>query len=284
MTDEINAADGRPATARNVLDVQLSALIDRGWTLMQNTTGYLSEREARFLMTAAALAPAAGDILEVGSFKGRSTIGLAYIARECHLGRVIAIDPHTAPATTDPDLSGQGSSFDDFVSNLRRSGVIDTVDIRRACSRDVASTWDRALRLLWIDGDHTYEGALADLEMFRPYLVSGAVVAMHDVLGTFEGVLKVFTEEILASDDFGPAGLCGSIGWAQYCPGNGGSLFHRAQRAVLAAPLRQIIPIARRGRRIQRVTDEYAYKLWRALAPHGAVSPRQLAQRLVLGS
>ena len=42
--------------------------------------------------------------------------------------------------------------------------------------------------------------------MFKPYLVDGAIVAMHDVLGTFEGALRVFVEEVLDSDDFGPAG------------------------------------------------------------------------------
>jgi len=45
---------------------------------------------------------------------------------------------------------------------------------------------------------------------FRPHLASGAIVALHDVLHTFEGPVRVFAEALLDSDEFGPAGLCGS--------------------------------------------------------------------------
>jgi predicted O-methyltransferase YrrM len=34
--------------------------------------------------------------------------------------------------------------------------------------------------MLFIDGDHSYEGTLADLQDFAPKLKPGAVVAMHD--------------------------------------------------------------------------------------------------------
>ena len=96
---------------------------DEGWRHVRDTPGYLFEPEARFLMLAAIAAPVAGAIVEIGSFKGRSTVGLAYIAQRYRLGKVIAVDPHTSPSTTDPDLLGQPSSFDDFQMNLRRAGV-----------------------------------------------------------------------------------------------------------------------------------------------------------------
>jgi hypothetical protein len=205
-------------------------------------------------------------------------VGLAYVVRECGCGPVAALDPHTAPASTDPDLGGQPASYDAFIANLDRAGVRDAVEIHRAFSHDVARTWSRPIRLLWIDGDHTYEGALADFRLFRPHLVPGAIVAMHDVLGTFEGSLRVFADEILRSDDFGPVGLCGSIGWGQYRPGRAGSLANRGRRALLSIPIRRLIPIAQRGRRIRGAADKYAYKLWRALAPHGVLPVRRFAR------
>ncbi len=256
----------------------IERVIDAGWDRVRATAGYLTEREARFLMTAAALAPASGGVVEIGSFKGRSTVGLAYVVRECGRGGVAALDPHTAPASTDPDLDGRPGSYDDFIANLDRAGVRDVVEIHRAYSHDVARSWSRPIRLLWIDGDHTYEGALADFRLFRAHLAPGAIVAMHDVLGTFEGSLRVFADEVLGSDDFGPVGLCGSIGWGQYRPGRAGSLWHRGRRALLSIPIRRLIPIARRGRRIRGVKDKYAYKLWRALAPHGGIPPERFAR------
>lgn len=261
----------------------LSEIIDAGWPLVRDTAGYLSEREARFLMAAVALSPVAGANVEIGSFKGRSTVGLAHVVRALALGGVTAIDPHTAPSSTDPDLRGEGTSYDDFVANLERAGVRDVVDIRREYSHDVARTWSRPIRFLWIDGDHTYEGARRDVALFTPYLVPGAVVAMHDVLGTFEGSLRVFVEEILDCDDFGAAGFSGSIGWAQYRPGSGGRPRYRLRRKLLAVPARRLIPVARRGRALHGV-DKYIYKFWRPLAPHGGVRPARLARQLVLGT
>ncbi|MFL5524616.1 MAG: hypothetical protein ACJ8AF_10980 [Gemmatimonadaceae bacterium] len=88
----------------------IGQIVDAGWQRVSATTGYLSEREARFLMAAAALAPAEGKNLEIGSFKGRSTVGIAYVTRELGLGKVVAVDPHTSPASTDPDLQRAGQT------------------------------------------------------------------------------------------------------------------------------------------------------------------------------
>src|SRR6476660_3514886 len=108
----------------------IEEVINAAWPRVAATTGYLSEREARFLMAAAALAPKSGKNLEIGSFKGRSTVGIAYVARELGLGTVVAVDPHTSPASTDPDLRGKSTSYDDFVSNLRAAGVLERVEIK----------------------------------------------------------------------------------------------------------------------------------------------------------
>jgi len=227
-------------------------------------------------MAAAAIAPARGKNLEIGSFKGRSTVGLAYVTRELGLGPVVAVDPHTSPATTDPDLRGKTTSYDDFVANLRAAGVIESVEIRRAYSHELAREWKDRIRFLWIDGDHTYNGAKTDIDMFKPHLADGAIVAMHDVLGTFEGALRVFVEEILDSDDFGPAGFSGSVGWAQYRPRDGRRF--RNRRRLLAVPARRLIPVARRADRGLHGWNKFLYKIWRPLAPHGNVSVERLAR------
>jgi hypothetical protein len=248
----------------------IEGIIDQGWRRVSATAGYLSEREARFVMAAAALAPARGKNLEIGSFKGRSTVGIAYVTRELDLGPVVAVDPHTSPATTDPDLRGKSSSYDDFVANLAAAGVQDRVEIKRAYSHELAREWKDTIRFLWIDGDHTYDGAKADLDMFKPHLAEGAIVAMHDVLGTFEGALRVFVEEVLDSDDFGPAGFSGSIGWAQYRPRDGSRF--RWRRRLLGIPGRRLIPVARRADKGLHGWNKFLYKFWRPLAPHGDIS------------
>ena len=52
--------------ARSGGHVEFECMLDEGWRRVSATTGYLSEREARFLMAAAALSPAEGKNLEFG--------------------------------------------------------------------------------------------------------------------------------------------------------------------------------------------------------------------------
>ncbi len=84
----------------------------------------------------------------------------------------------------------------------------------------LAEVWppNKMIRLLWIDGDHTFKGTHSDFDRFKRFLSPGAIVAFHDVLHAYSGPASVFCEEVLASESFGAWGLCGSIGWAQYCP------------------------------------------------------------------
>ncbi len=236
---------------------------------MRAAPGFLTEREARFLALVAACAPAQGAILEIGSFKGKSTVGLASIALRYGLDPVITVDPHSGPSVTDPDVGPLGSSWDDFQAALRAAGVESVVEAHRAYSRDLARDWNRPIRFLWIDGDHTYRGAKEDIDLFRRHLVPGAIVALHDVLHTFEGPVRVFTEELLGSDQFGPAGLCGSLGWAQFRPQDG--IRWRDQQLALRRRVARLIPFVQ-GRE-PTGWRKLRYKLWRGLVPHAAPDP-----------
>lgn len=258
----------------NRVPADFDVLSDSVWPLVKNTPGYLSEREARFLMLAAACSPGSGGIVEIGSFKGRSTVAIASVAKHYGLGPVIAVDPHTAPSVTDPKLQ-QATSYDDFIANLTRAGVVDVVQPKRMYSRDLAPALDAPIRFLWIDGDHTVSGAREDVRLFRPFLEPGGILAMHDVLGTWEGSLRVFCEDVLDSDDFGPAGFCGSIGWAQYLPNAGRR--YRLRRRLLAYPAKKLMRVAQTGRGLVGF-HKYWYKFWRPLAPHGDADPQRWAR------
>lgn len=145
-----------------------------------------------------------------------------------------------------------------------------SVEAHRAYSRDLATSWTRPIRFLWIDGDHTYRGAKEDIDLFRGHLMRGAIVALHDVLHSFEGPVRVFAEEILASDTFGPAGLCGSIGWAQYRPHDGARW--RPARESLRKRVARLVPFVLGGREPTGLR-KLRYKLWRGLVPHAAPDP-----------
>jgi MMP 1-O-methyltransferase len=248
----------------------LAQSLEEAWARVRATPGFLTEREARFLALIAACTPAAGVILEIGSYKGKSTVGLASIALRYGLGPVVAVDPHSSPSITDPGSGAGRSSWDEFQANLRAAGVGGAVEAHRVYSRDLARDWHRPIRLLWIDGDHTYSGAKADFDLFHAHLVSGGIVALHDVLHMFEGPDRVFAEDILRSDSFGPAGLCGSIGWAQYRPADGARW--RVAREALARRFVRVIPLVKDGRAPTGLR-KLLYKFWRRMVPHGAPNP-----------
>ena len=256
-------------------------MCDEAWRRVRAAPGHLTEREARFLALAAACAPGDGVILEIGSFKGKSTVGLASVAARYGRGTVVAVDPFTAPASTDPNLRGQASSYDDFRRTLERAGLTEHVEVHCMLSRELAPRWTRPVRFLWIDGDHTYAGAKLDLDLFAAHVVAGGIVALHDVLHSFEGPIRVFVEDVLRSDRYGPAGFCGSIGWAQYRPRDGGTARFRQSRLALARRAAPLIAPSARGRELRGLA-KLAYNLRRTLVPHGAVDPAQWARLTAL--
>jgi predicted O-methyltransferase YrrM len=257
----------------------LPAVLDRAWSTAAGLPGFLTEAEARFLGLAAACTPAAGAIVEIGSFKGKSTVVLATIARHYGLGPVVAIDPHTF---ANPELAAHrathgASSFEDFLSNLNSAGVADTVEIHRAHSTDIAPAFARPIRFLWIDGNHTWAGAKADFDGFLPHLAPGGVVAFHDALHLFSGPIRVFVEDVLRSDRFGAAGFVGSIAWAQFRPDDGARF--RSRRAALERRARPLLPLVE-GDRSLGPFAKLRYKLLRSRVPRAAIAPDNWAAPL----
>lgn len=247
----------------------INSVIDHALQLSRDIPGFLADNEARFLALLAACTPSDGAIVEIGSFKGKSTVVLASVAARYGLGPVVAIDPHTAPSPTDPDLAPGTSSFDEFVAGLRCANLEKHAEVHRTFSREVARGWNRPIRLLWIDGEHTYKGAKEDFELFACYLSNGAVVALHDALHAFEGPIRVFIEEILGSDRFGPAGFVQSVAWGQFRPHDGGQ-FQR-QREVLARKAVRLLPFLKDSQPL-RGLNKMRYKLARSRVPRAPIS------------
>jgi hypothetical protein len=220
-----------------------------------------------------------GAIVEIGSFKGKSTVMLATVAKHYGLGPVVAIDPHNFNSVelhehrTSPD----SSSYEEFLRNLEKAGVSDYVEPHRAYSGDMATAWNRPIRFLWIDGDHSYKGAKTDFDGYSPYVTPHGVVAFHDALHEFAGPLRVFVEDVLSSDRFGAAGFVRSIAWSQFRPLDGGKF--RRQRSDLKGIARRVLPYLRDERELRGI-EKILYKLNRARVPRGPVPPAQWAYLL----
>lgn len=239
---------------------------------VEGVEGYLASNEIRFLALIAACPTAAGEILEIGSFKGKSTIILAKSVCLADETIVNAVDPMTAPTDTDPSLRGAGSSLADFNRNIAEHGVESRIRFHQTYSYELAKTWNAPLRLLWIDGDHSYAGTKRDVEAFAPHLSDKGIIAIHDVLHAFEGGSRVFAEEILGSPNFGACGFCGSIAWAQFRADPRDTEDYASRKLSFSKRLERVIACS--SPEPLKGFAKKKYKFYRWMIPHGRVDPQ----------
>jgi hypothetical protein len=181
----------------------------RIWPSVEGIEGFLvSPVQERWLFGAAKDLQDGATIVEIGSFKGRSTTCLAYGARNS-AKHVFAIDTFQGNQKDFKQGESYGGRtffshgyYDEFLQNIDKNGLSRYVTPLRGVSADIGKTWNRAIHFLFIDGGHEYEDVLTDFETFFPHVVPGGLVAFHDVhdyqtnFGAvgFPGVLKVWEE------------------------------------------------------------------------------------------
>lgn len=138
---------------------------------------------------AALNAPSDAVILEIGCFKGRSSVsfGFGCIGTRRH---VYSVDLFEG----DGSMYGKGEFLSDFERNVQVCGLTDYITPIKQYSTVVARSWDRQIDILFIDGSHNYDDVKADFEAFYPFVKKGGIVALHDVRGMWKGVIKLWSE------------------------------------------------------------------------------------------
>lgn len=174
--------------------------------------GQLSRAEARKLIELAANVPGGSVIVEIGSFRGRSTIALALGATMGNVNRVYAIDPHLEFQGV---FGGQFGPNDlaELYSNLVKARVGHVVAVVSLSSQAAARAWtQKNIGLLWIDGDHRYPAVCADYHCWSPFVVPDGVVAFHD--RSAPGVAQL-VGELVSKGQLQPAGNVEALSWFQ---------------------------------------------------------------------
>lgn len=140
--------------------------------------GTTSASECRLLYYLAATAPQ-GEIVEVGSYKGKSTAWLAEAARSRGM-HVTSIDPFLKPG-----------GEEGFNQTAERFTFGPLVTSHKALSHDIGATWSQPIALLWVDGCHELPAVMQDIADFTPHLVSGAAAVFDDANSDrFPGVVQ----------------------------------------------------------------------------------------------
>ena len=163
--------------------------VDEALRLAGRVRGWLTQDEARALFEAARGCTGRGVIVEIGSWKGKSTI---FLARGSQLGAAVpvyAIDRHRSPR------------FEVFLRNIRRAGVSDLVRPIRARSQDAADDFREPVELLFVDGAHDEQLVRSDFDKWVPKVIEGGTVAFHDTTW-HSGPRRVVGQRLYRSDSF----------------------------------------------------------------------------------
>jgi hypothetical protein len=170
----------------------------------------MDEGELRVLHNLAARVSAGLDVVEIGSYRGNSTISLARGAAAGNRVRVYAIDPHVHFIGPKGGVYGPADQAA-LYRNVTKHGVGELVAVVCLPSRAAARAWTcRSVGLLWIDGDHRYESVRLDLDCWYPHVVPGGTIAFHD--SDDEGVCRAIGEAIDARK-LKPLGREGGLSW-----------------------------------------------------------------------
>ncbi len=179
---------------------------DHGAIVAEPVEGWLSDDQGRELYRAALACARVGAIVEIGSWKGRSTVWLAAAARRA--GTVVyAVDRHEA-SREDPTAR----TYDEFRRNLESAGLLDHVRPLVMSSREAERIVQGPVGALFIDGDHSLAGAQDDFTLWLPRLAPGAALLCHDVSTTsYSGPRRMFQRMVCRSPQFDAIRRVGSM-------------------------------------------------------------------------
>jgi predicted O-methyltransferase YrrM len=145
----------------------------------------------------AARVPADQAIVEIGSFKGKSTCYLAAGAKAGRGAHVYAVDPwDLAGNVTGRFGFAEPSTREAFDAQIRSLRLASRVTPIQGFSVEVARAWEGPpVGLLFIDGDHSAKAVAADVAAWTPHLTPDAVLVLDDLdTPKNPGVRQVFDQ------------------------------------------------------------------------------------------
>ena len=181
-----------------------------------------------------------GDVLEIGSWCGRSTAILAKALAACGSGTVHAVDlfPHkndwrrnadgsysfesrigdktfgaytaqtvwAEPFERDiaPVYEKYDSVRDAFDETLERAGVEEFVKAYHGNSQVFAAQAPKGTRcrLAFIDGDHGYEAICQDIKIVERFLLPGGWICFDDAFTVYDGVNSAIRDCVITSKSY----------------------------------------------------------------------------------
>lgn len=184
-------------------------------------------------------AQSGGDVLELGSWCGRSAVALGLAVKQTKQGVLHCVDlfPHrddwyenadgsysfqveidgdvinsydeqtvwAEPYLRDiaPMYAEEPNLFRRFEATIRANNLEDTVrPYKGNLPRFFFAHPDVRLRLAFLDGHHSYAAVCEDIDNVIPHLIPGGWLCFDDAFTTYEGVDRAIVERVIKSDMF----------------------------------------------------------------------------------
>jgi predicted O-methyltransferase YrrM len=191
--------DGSLDPHSHLLDGKNIVDLDRLAQISLSIPGMVTPRSGQILYALCAFQEATGDVVEIGSWQGRSTSFLARAVSDSGNGRFFAIDhfkgnvgKETSYVVGKHDLSDLKQNF---LANMKTLSLDSSVNLLDMPTIEAAKEFRRGqVRFAFIDGDHTYEGVSRDIELIIPLLCPRAIMVFDDFSTAFPGLLKAVDE------------------------------------------------------------------------------------------
>ncbi len=175
---------------------------DQAWAIAKKIEGWCPEPQARKLYELA-LRKSEGDVVEVGSWKGRSAVMIGAGVGAAGQGKMftvdagVGVDQWGAEGNRRESRRALNNGIQQFkadvskrigvdshsvlTANMELAGLSDLVENIKAWSTEAVERFaDNSLSMLYIDGSHLYEGVKEDFEVWSSKVVVGGVVAFDD--------------------------------------------------------------------------------------------------------
>lgn len=194
--------------------------------------GQSDERKLMALVHITRLLPS-GDLVEVGSFQGRSAFAMGWLANHYHIGNLVCVDPWENSKVEDQgeqakivnqELQGGHTLinldkiFHSFISAV---SLLDNVGYIRETSEQAISIYKDAvsegflpatevaaisltgeIAMLHIDGNHRYDFVRKDIDLWLPLVMPGGWVLLDDYVWAFGDGPQRAGDELLAAGGF----------------------------------------------------------------------------------
>lgn len=130
--------------------------------------------------------------VEIGCFCGKS---LFVSTGSMVAGEVIAVDTLTLGTIVEPAPEWVRTILGMTIDAIRQLNEGLTVEFIHGDSMEAAKRTTGLVDSVYIDANHSYASVMRDIQVWRPRVRSGGIMAGHDYCGSFPGVMRAVQDE-----------------------------------------------------------------------------------------